>query len=102
MKRDEWLPSLSMIEDIIAEDLWSYELLDGTKRSSRLIIGKPAPIPNDQNGDWYCPVFVEHMTQGVRCVVGVGPIDALVNAMRVVDSYFTQLQPRPRAAAPAP
>lgn len=97
-----WLPKLSKIDKPIAEDHWSYKAKDGTDRVSRVTVGEPVPIPDDPNGDWYCPVFIEHKTEGINCVVGVGPVDALMNAMRLVQSFFDEIGgPTPRSGAPS-
>ncbi|HEX8703105.1 MAG TPA: hypothetical protein VF815_29985 [Myxococcaceae bacterium] len=87
-----WLPQLTSIDDPIADDLWSYENDDGTLHVARVTIGRPVPIPKDPNGDWYCPLRIEHRTPEVLCVVGVGPVDALVNASRVVSDHFHELR----------
>jgi len=98
----DWLPQLARIEDPIADDLWEYELPDkGGRQTSRITIGRPVPLPGDAHGDWYCPVFAEHFLPAIRCVVGVGPVDALMNAMSLVRTFFEQVGgASPRAQAP--
>ncbi len=91
-----WRPVLSAIDDPIAVDTWRYEF-DGGVRESRIEIGRPQPIPGDKNGDWFCPVLFEHVTSGVKCVFGVGPVDTLANAMAFVrqqSSRFEKVEPR--------
>jgi hypothetical protein len=38
----DWRPKLTAIDDPIADDHWSYRTEDGTKRTSRITIGRPA------------------------------------------------------------
>lgn len=93
-----WLPQLTAIDDPIADDFWSYENDEGVQHVVRVTIGRPTPIPSDPNGDWYCPLRIEHRTPDILCMVGVGPVDALGNAMRVVSDHFHELRKvRPRA-----
>jgi hypothetical protein len=98
----DWRPKLSAIEDPIAEDFWSYRMEDGTPRTSRVTIGRPVQLKDGT--DWYCPMFFEHVTRGIDCVFGVGPVDALMNAMYFVRRRFyefdevTPLAKPPRAA----
>jgi len=89
-----WLPQLTSIDDPVADDFWSYENDDGVKHVARVTIGRPAPIPNDPNGNWYCPLRIEHRASPseILCMVGVGPVDALVNAARVVSEHFHELR----------
>jgi hypothetical protein len=97
-----WLPQLTSIDDPIADDIWSYENDDGVKRTARVTIGRPVPIPNDSNGDWYCPVRIEPGLAGIDCVVGVGPVDALCNASRLVKNFFHELRKVSPRAQPVP
>jgi hypothetical protein len=79
---------IDRIEHPIAEDTWRYKTQDGRVISSRLIIGKPSKIKDDPNGDWICPVWIEHFTTKITAAYGVGPVDALMNAMIMVKSFF--------------
>ena len=99
---DEWLPQLTSITDPIADDIWSYENDDGVKHTARVTIGRPARIPNDLNGDWYCPVRIEPGLPAIRCMVGVGPVDALMNASRIVKNFFAELRKVSPRAQPVP
>ena len=95
-----WLPELTRIDDPVADDWWSYKLPDGSSRTSRVTVGRPATIPNDVNGDWYCPVLIEGRLPGVKPVFGVGPVDALMNAMKLVSDFFDEVGgAEPRAAS---
>jgi hypothetical protein len=95
----DWRPRLSSIDDPIAEDHWHYMIEDGTQRTSRIIIGRPAPTPDGKN--WYCPLSFEHVTKGIDYAYGVGPVDALMNAMYFVRRRFYEFDDvTPRAKAP--
>ncbi|MCY1043618.1 hypothetical protein OV208_20025 [Corallococcus sp. bb12-1] len=86
---------LSAIDDPIADDYWSYETRDGTRRTSRVTIGRPASLVDKK--DWYCPILFEHVTDGIYYSYGVGPVDALMNAMYFVRRRFyafKEVQPR--------
>lgn len=85
----DWRPRLTAIEDCIAEDVWAFK--DGDRdRAVRVRVGRPFPLPDDPNGDWCCPVLVDELTNGVRCVYGVGPIDALINAAIFTKGLFSR------------
>lgn len=75
----------------IASDTWTYT--DGTGRThvARLQIGKPEPVPGDPQHDWFCPVYVEGWTPHVVPAVGVGPFDALMNALMLVRSFHEHI-----------
>jgi hypothetical protein len=73
-----WQPRIEKIDDPVVEDWWAYALPDGSKRVSHILLGRPAPIPS--GGDWYCPLFFEHITPAIECIYGVGPVDTLRNA----------------------
>ena len=95
----DWRPKLAAIDDPIAEDYWSYETSDGTRRTSRVTIGRPAPLADKR--DWYCPILFEHVTEGIYYSYGVGPVDALMNAMYFVRRRFYALKEvQPRAKPP--
>ncbi|MBN1208579.1 MAG: hypothetical protein JXB05_27210 [Myxococcaceae bacterium] len=91
----DWRPKLAAIDDPIADDYWSYKTRDGTRRTSRVTIGRPAPLADKR--DWYCPILFEHVTEGIYYSYGVGPVDALMNAMYFVRRRFyalKEVQPR--------
>src|SRR5262245_36576874 len=93
------LPQLKRIVDPIADDRWSYNGPDGTRATSRVSIGRPRPWPRASQGDWICPISIEHFTEGVTPVAGVGPVDALMNAMALVKAFADQIgQFTPRAS----
>lgn len=86
MSSEDWRPKHTTIEDPIATDIWSYRTRDGSQRTSRVTIGRPMPLPDGK--DWYCPIEFEHVTRGIECSFGVGPVDALMNAMHFVRRRF--------------
>ena len=94
----DWRPRLTAIEDPIADDYWSYKAEDGTRRTSRITIGRPAQLEDGTH--WYCPMYFEHVTQGIDCAFGVGPVDALMNAMYFIRRRFHEFDdvtPRARS-----
>lgn len=82
---------IDKITDPVAADEWRYQTASGQSRVSRIEIGRPQPIPDDPNGDWYCPVFVEDFTDRIVPAYGVGPVDALINAIALVRSFTDQM-----------
>ncbi|MBW3540833.1 MAG: hypothetical protein KY476_11230, partial [Planctomycetes bacterium] len=85
------LPKLDRIEDVIAADVWEYQDRSGRTVTSRIEIGRPQPIPDDEHGDFYCPVFVEHWSGRVVSAGGAGPVDALMNAVRFVRTFAVEI-----------
>jgi hypothetical protein len=82
---------IQRIDDVVATDKWRYKSAGGASIVSHVEIGKPRPAPGDPNGDWYCPVFIEHFTDRIVPVYGVGPVDALMNAMVLVRTFADQI-----------
>ena len=76
------------IEDVIADGLMkpARGWVKG-KKSVYIAIGRPRP-DDDPKGDWICPVFIEKFTNGVTNAHGIGPLDALLNAMNLLRSFF--------------
>jgi hypothetical protein len=98
MNPQDWRPQLTTIDDPIAEDLWSYTAIDGSTKVSRLIVGRPQPLPGEADQTWYCPLSIEGHLPGIKCIMGVGPVDALMNAMTLVRRFFEeQADVTPRA-----
>jgi len=91
----DWRPRIETIEDVIAEDTWANEKDD----RRRLIVGRPKIVPADAGKSgptWYCPVYIEGITDGNRPVYGAGPVDALMNAMTLVHHFFESFHARAR------
>jgi hypothetical protein len=82
---------IDKITEIIASDKWRYRTASGQSRVSRSEIGRPQRAPDDPNDDWYCPVFVEDFTDRIVPAYGVGPVDALMNAIALVRSFADQI-----------
>lgn len=51
------------IADPIASDCWTFKDGKGKKRTVRIDIGRPQPIPEDKHGDWVTPVYIERWTE---------------------------------------
>jgi hypothetical protein len=85
------IPDFDVVDDPIAEDKWSYRDSNGDTKVSRITIGRPRQWPKEQRGDWLCPLEIEHFTDGVHAIVGVGPVDALMNAMGLVKAFADQI-----------
>jgi len=75
----------------IASDIWTFKDLHGRKRQTRIEVGRPQRLPDDQNHDWFCPVFIEGYTPHVIPAMGVGPIDALMNAATILRSFHESI-----------
>jgi hypothetical protein len=82
---------LKSLDDVIAEDCWSYVTNTGQPMISRIRIGRPQPWPTNEHGDWICPLEIEHYTGGVRAIAGVGPVDALMNALSIVKGFASDI-----------
>ncbi len=71
----------------IASDTWTYTDPAGQKHAVRLQVGRPQPVPGDEQRDWFCPVYVEGWTPHVVPAIGIGPFDSLMNALALVRSF---------------
>lgn len=85
------LPDFDVVDDPIAEDKWSYFKSTGEATVARIAVGRPRPWSNHPRGDWLCPVQIDDFTEGVLGVAGVGPVDALMNAMALVKAFADQI-----------
>jgi len=79
------------IADPIASDRWTFKDARGKKRTVRIEIGRPQPIPGDKHGDWFTPVFIESWTGHVIPAFGVGPLDSLMNAVGLLRQFSEQI-----------
>ena len=84
----------------IADDHWAYREA-GQEKTARITIGKPQPVPVDPNGDWMCTIFIENFTDRIVPVMGVGPVDALKNAMVLVAEFEKKVAPVTPKPGPA-
>jgi hypothetical protein len=101
MSNQDWRPRLTTIDDAIADDLWSHTTKEGETRVSRIVVGRPRPLPGEADRAWYCPLSIEGYLPGIKCVMGVGPVDALMNAMTLVRRFFEEHSDvTPRAGVP--
>lgn len=101
MSNPDWRPQLTTIDDPIAEDHWSHTTQEGKTKVSRIVVGRPQPLPGETDRAWYCPLFIEDYLPGIKCVMGVGPVDALMNAMTLVRRFFEEhADVTPRAGVP--
>jgi len=82
------MKKLTTIDDIIAEGVWHCYTHDGKERPTKITIGRPTRDQDDPNTDWYCPIQIEHFTEGIITAMGVGPLDSLINAMNFLNSFF--------------
>jgi hypothetical protein len=77
------------VSEPIASDTWTVKDGNGRKRTIRVEVGKPQPVPDDAaECDWFCPVFVEGFTGHVFPAMGVGPIESLMNAVTLIRSFI--------------
>ena len=90
MSKQDWRPPLSTIEEPIAEDHGSYTASDGTTKLSKVTVGRPQPLPGEEDRAWYYPLSIEGHLPGIKCVMGIGPVDALMNAMTLVRCFFEE------------
>ena len=77
------------IENPIAEGTFHTPRPLKGRETAYIAIGRPRVDPDDPNGDWHCPIFIEHFTKGVQEVHGVGSLDCLLNAMQLLNSFFS-------------
>ena len=87
MADENWRPKLSEVTDVIAESYLEYRTRDGTEGRFLVKVGRPRP----HEDDYYCPLQVEGLFQGVKPIFGVGPVDSLMNAMGLVRRYFEHM-----------
>ena len=83
------LPEIAEIHDPIAEDVWHIRVADGRTVSHRIVVGRPFPEdPARGDSGWCCPVMIEGSLSKPCPAMGVGPVQALMNAMHLVRSFF--------------
>lgn len=86
-------------ENVIAQDVWGIRS-KGKAKQVRVYVLRPEPAPGDKNKDWRCGVFVEGTMKRVTFAMGVGPVDALMNASRLLMSIWEELGGAAAAIAP--
>ena len=93
-----------LVNEPIASETWTFKRPKGRRQTARIQVGRPQQVPDDKNGDWFCPVFIEGWTAHVIPAIGVSPVDSLMNAMTLVRSFrehIAELQISRAAARPA-
>jgi hypothetical protein len=85
------LPSFDSITDPVAVDRWECKKA-GRTFVVTVQVGRPVPAEGDPNGDWCCPVYIESFTNHVVPAMGVGPIDALLNATLLIRRFAESLE----------
>ena len=88
------------IRDVIARDTWTSTGRDGRTITREIIVGRPFQIPGDKNHDWVCPVLIEKFTPRIVPAYGVGPVDALMNAMVLVKAFFDKIHKGEKLTTP--
>ena len=79
------------VADVIASETWTFKDAERKMQTARVEIGTPRRVPNDEHADWFCPVFIEGWSSHVLPVMGVGPIDSLMNAITLVRGFREQI-----------
>ncbi len=79
---------LEQIEDVIATDYWEYNSSKGDIVTCRVEVGRPVFVAD---GEWSCPVFIQGFTPTIMCASGVGPVDALMNAITLVRAFAEKI-----------
>ena len=79
---------LTDIDNPVAEDVWNYIDSEGNDINSKIIVGKPVQV---NQSEWYCPVLIENYTDRIVPAYGTGAVDALMNAMILVKSFFDKI-----------
>lgn len=81
------------VDEPIAEDVWSYETVDGVTHVARIVVGRPQA---DQHG-WVTPVSIAGLHDDVKRVSGMNAIESLANAgawIREVFAAYSEVSPR--------
>jgi hypothetical protein len=84
-------PKLAEVDDLVADGHIDYLSKTGSPARVHVKVGRPRPVSDDPKDDWFCPIWMEGLTQGVKCFGGVGPIDSLMNAMDWVRSRYREI-----------
>lgn len=82
---------LSKIEDVIAHDTWTSTGDSGETMTHEIVIGRPFCPPDHPNRDWVCLISIDNFTPRITPIYGVGPVDALMNAMALVRAFFAKI-----------
>ena len=85
-------PTMADVDDVIAEGDLHPRPAPGVPSRIRVKVGRPRPLSDDARDPWFCPVWMEGLTNGSICFGGVGPVDSLMNAMDWVRSRFEEIE----------
>jgi len=83
--------NIETIQDVVAQDTWESMEADGTAVSHEIIVGRPFRSPDEEEEVWLCPVSIQNFTDRIVSAQGVGPVDALMNAMSLVKTLFDKI-----------
>lgn len=83
--------TIDKIQDVIAHDKWESTSQNGKLVTHEILVGRPFADADDPNQDWVCPVSIQNFTSGIKLIHGVGPVDALMNAMTLVKAFFEKI-----------
>ena len=75
----------------IASDVWTYTDASGARRKARISVARPQPIPRDPKGDWFCAVHISGWRRHIIPAFGIGPLDSLANALKVVQAFQEEI-----------
>ena len=77
-----------LIDDVIADCVMrpAKGWIKG-KKKVYIAIGRPRHA-DDPGDDWICPIYIEKFMKGVTNAHGIGPLDALLNAMNLLQQFL--------------
>jgi hypothetical protein len=85
-------PQQADVEDLIVEGDLQLRSESGAAAWIRVKVGRPRHLSDVAEDDWFCPVWIEGVGDGVNCLAGAGPVDSLMNAMDWVRSRCRELE----------
>src|SRR5262245_20841127 len=83
-KANDWRPKIKKIDDVLVEGDLPFPQGKGRTAQVHMVVGRPKPLPKK---DYYCPVQAKGFFKGVMLAFGIGPVDALMNAMHILHMY---------------
>jgi len=81
--------------DLVADGDLHYRSEAGTPGRVRVKVGRPRHLSDVPGDDWLCPLWMEGVTDEVKCFEGAGPVDSLLKAMSWVDARLGELERSP-------
>ncbi len=82
------MKDIETIEDVIACDTWTATASDGSAVAHEIIVGRPFEVQDEKKTFWVCPISIHNFTDRIVQAQGVGPVDALMNAMTLAKTLF--------------